>query len=107
MIKKNTSKEIILSLIKDDLTNLRLVHGLNIMGLKADNYHLYLSDTIVKILGFNFEGQAMDNLMDNYFEQSKEVYQIDIHQNQKELNDLSLKLYKYLLTVRRSTEIVR
>lgn len=54
---KNKEK-LILSLIKDDLINVKLVNGLNEAGLNADNYYLHLSDTIFKLMGFGDDEEA-------------------------------------------------
>lgn len=48
-----TTKEVILSLIKDDLTNLTLIKGLNKLGLDADDYNLNLSDSIIVLINKN------------------------------------------------------
>lgn len=45
-------KHIIISLIKDDLTNYRLVSGLEALGLDSDCYSLCLGETIFKLMGF-------------------------------------------------------
>lgn len=48
---KNIRKKDIISLIKDDLTHIRLVYGLETLGLNAGNYYLHLNETIFKLVG--------------------------------------------------------
>lgn len=45
------NKELIVSLIKDNLINTRLVHGLDLLGLDSGNYHIHLSQTIFNLIG--------------------------------------------------------
>lgn len=48
-----TPKEVIIALIKDDLTNLTLIKGLNKLGLDAEHYDLNLPDSIIKLININ------------------------------------------------------
>ena len=74
-------KELIISLIRDNLINLKLVSGLNHMGLIADDYYLHLGDTI-------FMGN------------SEKISQVSISSSLDELNLLSMEIYKELLFAR-------
>ncbi len=42
---KNTQKNLVIALIKDDMISSKLVSGLNQIGLDAIHYHLHLSDS--------------------------------------------------------------
>lgn len=46
-----TKEELIISLIKDHLTNTRLVSGLTAIGLDPYHYDLHLGTTIFKLIG--------------------------------------------------------
>jgi hypothetical protein len=45
-------QELILALIRDNLINMKLISGLNALGLIADDYYLNLGDTVFKFNGF-------------------------------------------------------
>jgi len=46
-------KEVIICLIKDDITNARLISGLQALGITADNYILHTSDVIFELSGID------------------------------------------------------
>jgi hypothetical protein len=46
-----TNKELILSLIKDNLKNTLLISGLNKLGVEAGSYQLNLTDSIFQLIG--------------------------------------------------------
>jgi hypothetical protein len=79
-MKAKNKKRLILSLIKDDLINAKLVNGLNVIGLNADNYFLHLSDTIFKIMGFD-DNEETETIFVRYMELAKRVMFIDISQS--------------------------
>ncbi len=49
MDKEKIKRRLILSLIKDDLINSKLVNSLGDIGINADDYLLHLSDTNFKL----------------------------------------------------------
>src|SRR5688572_28025957 len=90
-------KELIISLIRDNLINLKLISGLNHLGLIADDYCLHLGDTIFKLMGFENSEQS-DLLFETVFMgNSEKVNQIVISESLDELNLLSIEIYKELL----------
>jgi hypothetical protein len=89
-------KKLILSLIKDDLINSKLVYGLNGMGLNAENYFLHLSDTIFDLLGYA-DNRETEQIFKRYIELSKHVLFIDITKSHKALDELVLKIYVELM----------
>lgn len=90
-------KELIIRLIKDNLINLKLVYGLNHLGLIADDYHLNLGDTIFKLLGFEASEQS-DLIFENVFMgNSEKITQIAIFGSKDELDLLSMEIYNELL----------
>ena len=50
-IKLEDQKQLIVSLIKDDLIHTKLIYGLEALGLNALDYHLHLSETVFELLG--------------------------------------------------------
>ena len=90
-------KELVISLIKDNLINLKLITGLNHLGLIAHDYYLGLGDTIFKLMGFQ-PSQQSDLIFERIFISiSEKVQQIDISSSSDELMLLSMEIYKELV----------
>lgn len=87
-------KELILSLIKDDLINVRLVHGLEKLGLASGEYYLHLSETIFKLVGITVDDE---DFFEDYMDECKTVNNIDIFKHPELLNSLTLSLYNKLV----------
>lgn len=96
MIQKYT-QQLILSLIKDDLINNKLVNGLNTLGLGAGDYHLHLSETILNLIGLDTENDAILNLYFNLTQQSQFLDLTDIANREKQLTQLASEIYSVLL----------
>lgn len=89
-----TKKNLIISLIKDDLTNIRLVYGLDVLGLDSGNYYLHLSETIFKLVGILTDDA---DFFEGYMDECRTVYNIDIFKHPELLNSLALSLYNKLV----------
>lgn len=90
-------KDLIIRLIKDNLINLKLIYGLNNIGLIADDYHLDLGDTIFKLMGFEASEQS-DLIFETVFMgNSEKITRIAISDSRDELHLLSREIYKELL----------
>lgn len=90
-------KELILSLIRDNLINTKLTAGLNNLGLIADDYTLHLGDTIFKLMGFPPSEQS-DLIFETVFMgNSEKITQIAISGSKDELDLLSMEIYRELL----------
>ena len=90
-------KELVISLIKDNLINLKLITGLNHLGLIAHDYYLGLGVTIFKLMGFQLSEQS-DLIFERIFITiSEKVQQIDISSSSDELMLLSMEIYKELV----------
>jgi hypothetical protein len=94
-------KALVLNLIIDDLTNLKLIYSLNDLGLRADDYTLQLNSTIFKLIGLNTHDRRLDTLTDKYLELTQKVKRLDVAEDRNQLNELSLEIYNYLQSVRR------
>ncbi|MBI2271096.1 MAG: hypothetical protein HYU69_12190 [Bacteroidetes bacterium] len=90
-------KKIILSLIKDDLTNTKLVSGLNALGLNADDYNLYLGEKILSMMGFEESEQSEMVYEKIYLAMGEKVKEIDITESKEKLNELAEEIYDELL----------
>lgn len=85
-------EKLILSLIKDDLINSKLVNGLSEMGLDADHYILHLGETVFKLMGFK-DNEETEYIFERYMELSKRAMFIDISKSNKPLDELALQIY--------------
>lgn len=91
------NKQLIIKLIKDSLINIKLVSGLNSLGLNAGDYTLFLGDTIFELIGFPSSEQS-DLIFENvYLANAEKVRHVDFSQSTKELDKLSEEIYKELL----------
>jgi len=92
-VKKN--KNLIISLIKDDLRHFRLVSGLEALGLdNSGNYYLYLNETIFKLVGITIDDE---DFLEEYMNECRMVINIDIFKHPELLDGLALSLYNKLL----------
>lgn len=95
-MEKN-QKNLMLSLIKDDLLNHKLVSGLTKLGLDASPYTLHLSDTIFYLFDLN-QKPDQEELMKRYFELSKKVEEIGINEEEyTNLDELTQELFVLLV----------
>lgn len=91
-------QELILALIRDNLINMKLVIGLNALGLIADDYYLNLGDTVFKLMGFE-ASEKSDLIFEKVFmANSENVSQIDFSRD--EIMRLSMEIYRELLFVK-------
>jgi hypothetical protein len=88
-------KRLLISLIKSDLINHKLVSGLDDLGLNALNYHLYLSEIIFELMNFRYNQQNEKNFV-YYLQRLKEIKHINIKDNHELLENLALDIYKEL-----------
>ncbi len=89
-------KELIISLIKDNLKNTRLVIGLDKLGLDSGKYHLQLSDTIFKLIGFKSD-EHEEKVFEEYIKASMKVASIDIFMHPEKLDAIATKIYENLI----------
>ena len=96
-MKIKYKRELILSLIKDDLTSMKLVSGLNALGLDADHYSPFLGDTIFTLMGFE-ENEQSDLIYERvYIHMTERAKQIDFKYSKDELDSLALNIYNELI----------
>src|SRR4051812_42661974 len=89
-------KALILSLIKDDIINSKLVIGLNGLGLDATNYFLHLSETIFRLMGFE-DNEHNDEIYEKYLELTKTAAVTCISESHQSLDNLALNIYTTLV----------
>jgi len=95
-MKPKAKKKLILSLIKDDLINSKLVNGLNSFGLLAENYYLHLSETIFELMDFKLTIAQKEKLFGRYMRLTEKAKDIEISTSKKRLNKLTLDIYEEL-----------
>jgi hypothetical protein len=95
-MKEKNKKSIILTLIKDDLINNKLVNTFNDCGLNADDYCLHLGDTIFKLMDIK-ETSPNEVIYKNYLNLTKRAKYINISQESDSLENLAEEIYSYLL----------
>ncbi len=93
------TKPLILSLIKDDLINSKLVNGLNDLGLDADKYSINSSDTVFKLMGFQ-NHELKEEIFQYYLELTATAKHIDISESNAPLDDFCMKIYNALIVKR-------
>lgn len=98
-MKAKNKKKLILSLIKDDLINAKLVNGLIAIGLNADNYFLHLSDTIFELIGFE-DNEGTATIFEHYMELASRATYMDISQSHKPIDDLALQIYTEIVSLK-------
>lgn len=87
-MKTQPHHNLILSLIKDDLTNYRLITGLNALGLEAGRYYSNIGSAVFTLMGFG-KAAHNDDLHDLYFQYLHKARKIDVSQNPKALDKLA------------------
>lgn len=93
-------EKIIIRLIRDHLINMKLISGLNKLGLNADDYNLYLGDTIFMLLDLETSEQS-DMIFEKVFlGNSEKIIEIDFSSNTEDLDKLSEMIYKELIYVK-------
>jgi hypothetical protein len=85
-------QQLICSLIKDDLTNSRLINGLNHMGLDAGDYFLHLSETIFQLMGFE-NNHHTDEVYTHYLELTGKAHSINLLSSGTTLDQLAQEIY--------------
>lgn len=73
-------EELIVDLITKDLINCKLVHGLQLLGVDASIYYLYLSQQVFRLMGKDVEPEeTQEALHDFYTQQTLLVQQLPLH----------------------------
>ena len=92
------NRQLILSLIKDDLINSKLVNTLNSIGIDASDYGIKAGDLVFMLMGFK-DSPHTELIRDHYLELSKRTKHIDVAGHAKLFHGLALEIYEYLVAV--------
>jgi hypothetical protein len=96
-------KDLCISLIRDDLTNLRLVYGLAGLQIPAEQYMLHLSETVFSLMGFDIHDRRTDAIYVHYDELARKVTDIRLPEERQELHALALTIYERLVEWKEGT----
>jgi hypothetical protein len=95
-----TTPSLIVSLIRDSLVNYKLTAGLNALGLNADDYHVFLPDTIFKLMELE-KLEESDLVFEKVFlANAEKIKHIQFPASAEELDALSENIYEQLLFAR-------
>jgi hypothetical protein len=93
------NEELIISLIKDDLVNSKLVNGLMDLGLDTSYYFLHLSETILKLMGFN-DSTITDDIFNRYLQLTRKAKHINLSDYSHQLDELANEIYTELRSIK-------
>lgn len=99
-MKTQRKKQLLISLILDDLVHARLVHGLLAMGLPADYYSHDVPFAVMELMGFNAEQQHQ--IFPRYRLWQEQAAHIDISKGNVHLRNLAERMYEMLEKINRS-----
>jgi hypothetical protein len=88
-------KELILSLIKDDLIHTKLISGLRGLGLDPSNYILGLSNTIFLLLNIKDDKQG-EVLFERYLRLLQKVQEVEVTKLHDGLDGMAGEIYEEL-----------
>lgn len=86
-------KQIIITLIKDHLTNTCFIHGLNALGWHSQDYHLHLSDVIFKLVGIPDENEE---LFEAYLDWCTKMLKTEVLMDEQQLEAYATEIYHFL-----------
>jgi hypothetical protein len=96
-METKNQQELIICLIRDSLINIKLTSGLNALGLNADDYHLYLGDTIFSLMDLD-ANEHCDVIYESvYLANAQKVKHINFSFSTEELDALSKEIYHELI----------
>lgn len=93
-MKTKKRQKLIVSLITDDLIHSKLIEALNDLHLEGSHYFLNLSDTIIKLMGF--EGEQNEVVFEYYLDQLKRAKHVDNSENNAQFIKLANDIYNDL-----------
>jgi hypothetical protein len=97
-------KHLCISLIRDDLTNLRLLYGLADLNIGADHYMLHLRETVFGLMGFADNDPRIDAIYVKYDVLARNVMRIPIPEGKQEVGELAAEMYERLAQWKKELE---
>jgi hypothetical protein len=94
---ETNNKQLIISLIKDDLINTKLISGLENLGIDAGLYLLGISDAIFVLMGIDNDEQG-EELFEYYLDlRDGKLLRVDLKESYEVIDGLVLEIYDALL----------
>lgn len=94
-----TERQLLVSMIRDDLVNYRLLNGLHQLGLVTEIYFLRASQTIFDYLGIASK-VGYDRNYARYEAMKEEVMTLNLEREMGKLNKLAEKMYAEVVAMR-------
>lgn len=94
-MKSLQKKNLIISIIKDDLIHTKLVQGLQALGLNAMDYHLHLSETVFELMNIQ-QDESTEGIFEYYLAELKKAKRFNINGSQQSFDALALSIYNEL-----------
>ena len=89
------NKTIVTNLIKQDLINWKMIHSLQKVQVRADDYQLDIGSIIFEMM--NLENRKdVDEIFEKYMELSKPILKLSVSQSNRKIDVLASKIYDYL-----------
>jgi hypothetical protein len=98
-LNKENEKELIVSLITDNLRNTLLVEGLNKLGLEAGAYRLNLTASIFQLIGFE-EDDFEEEVFERYSILIERIVSDEVFEDSERLRAISINIYESLIADR-------
>lgn len=89
------NETIIINLIKQDLINWKMIHSLQKVQVRADDYQLDISSIIFEMMNLEDRKDA-DEIFEKYMELSKPVLKLSVSLSKRKIDVLASKIYDYL-----------
>lgn len=87
------NQQLVLSLIKEDLINTKLISNLNDIGIDAENYNLNLRIIIMRMMGLQHVNDETHEKYSEFTHQSKDI---KFTESAKLLDPLAYEIYNFL-----------
>ena len=91
----NCNKVIVVNMIKQDLINWKMIHLLQKMQIRADDYQLDIGSIIFEIMDLN-NRENVDEIFEKYVEMSRPMLKLIVEQSNRKIDVLADKIYDYL-----------
>lgn len=89
------NRQLVIALIREDLTNFKLINSLNDLGIDASSYSLNICVIIFRLMGLQDSVQN-EPLMEHYYDLAGRSKFL---KHPTHFDDLTLEIYEYLCTV--------
>jgi hypothetical protein len=93
------NQDLILTLIKSDMRNQKLINGLDQAGVLAEDFYTDLSTAILQLIGFE-DSERTDDLYEYYDQMMDKLLDLEVNDFLDKQKNLALQFYNELLMER-------